>query len=105
MASWASIARAEPAPKPEAKEEDPAARPKIAVVDANAIIAGEGLLSLMRWNDRVVTVPEVLREVRDKQSRAALQNLPFSIETLEPAEDSVKAGARQGGLSFWAAAA
>ena len=39
-----------------------------------------------------MTTPEVLREVRDKQSRAALAALPFSIETREPAEESLKAG-------------
>lgn len=90
--SWAAIARQEPV-KAAPKEEDAAAKPRVAVVDANAIISGEGLLALMRSNDRVVTVPEVLREVRDKQSRQTLQNLPYTIQTQEPAEESMKAGA------------
>lgn len=46
----------------------------------------------MRFADKCVTTPEVLREVRDKQSRAALEALPFTIETHEPGPDAVKAG-------------
>ena len=48
----------------------------------------------VRFADKCVTTPEVLREVRDKQSRAALAALPFTIETREPAEESIKAGER-----------
>lgn len=89
MASWAAIAKAEPV-KQEAKHDDVIKQPRVAVVDANAIINGEHLLSLMRFNDKLVTVPEVLREVRDKQSRQTLQNLPYTIQTEEPSEESVK---------------
>lgn len=90
--SWAAIAKSEPV-KVAQKEEDVEEKPRIAVVDANAIISGESLLQLMRFNDKVVTIPEVLKEIRDKQSRQTLQNLPFTIQTQEPAEESVKAGA------------
>lgn len=93
MASWAAIAKAEPV-KQEAKHDDVIKQPRVAVVDANAIINGEHLLSLMRFNDKLVTVPEVLREVRDKQSRQTLQNLPYTIQTEEPSEESVKSGAK-----------
>ena len=48
--------------------------------------------SQMRFADKCVTTPEVLREVRDKQSRAALEALPFTIETQGPGPDAVKAG-------------
>ncbi|GAB4823751.1 hypothetical protein N2152v2_010797 [Parachlorella kessleri] len=88
--SWAAIARSEPA-KVVQKVEESDSKARIAVVDANAIINGEHLLSLMRFNEKVVTVPEVLKEVRDKQSRQTLQSLPYTIHTQEPAEESVKA--------------
>ena len=93
--SWAAVAKSEPA-KVVQKEEESDSKPRIAVVDANAIISGEHLLSLMRFNEKVVTVPEVLKEVRDKQSRQALQSLPYTIHSQEPAEESVKAGGRVG---------
>jgi RNA-binding protein NOB1 len=89
--SWAAIAGT--APPPAAPVEVPAeSKPRVAVIDANAIIQGVGLLDLLRVADRVVTIPEVLREVRDKQSRSLLESLPFNIEIQEPSDDSVKAG-------------
>jgi RNA-binding protein NOB1 len=89
--SWAAIAKSEPvkaAPVVVIEKE----RQSVAVIDANAIINGNGLLNLMRSAEKIVTIPEVLREVRDKQSRAALEALPFKITTQEPSEESVKAG-------------
>lgn len=91
MSSWASIAKAEPT-KPAPAPVQEVVRPSVAVIDANAIINGAGLLALMASTEKVVTIPEVLREVRDKQSRAALAALPFSIHTQEPTEESIKAG-------------
>lgn len=61
-----------------------------AVVDANAIING---IRFDRMASKVITIPEVLQEVRDKQSRAFMASLPFGIDTQEPAEASSKAGA------------
>ena len=92
--AWADVAKI-PAVKvvPQAPVVD--IKRKTAVIDANAIISGNGLLALLQNTDRVVTVPEVLREVRDKQSRAWLAALPFAIETLEPGEESLKAGGCQ----------
>eukprot|EP00887_Chlorella_sp_A99_P000508 scaffold17.g508.t1 len=90
--SWAAVAST-PAPAP-APAVDAGPAKRVAVLDANALIAGAGLLNLARLADRCVTTPEVLREVRDKQSRQALEALPFEIETLEPEEESVKAGER-----------
>ncbi|PSC73917.1 RNA-binding NOB1 [Micractinium conductrix] len=88
--NWASVAAtAAPVAAPAAPTDGP--KPRIAVVDANALITQHGLLNLARFSDKCITTPEVLREVRDKQSRASLAALPFAIDTQEPAEDSVKA--------------
>ena len=128
--NWASVAAA-PAPKAPAAPDAGPDKPRVAVVDANALITQHGLLNLVRarrsmhaplnfgsaaaaaaaaaskpsptrdysaslpqvrFADKCVTTPEVLKEVRDKQSRQTLATLPFTIETREPDEDSVKAG-------------
>ncbi|CAI9094022.1 OLC1v1029656C1 [Oldenlandia corymbosa var. corymbosa] len=60
----------------------------VAVVDANAIIHGGQ--SLAHVADRFVSVSEVLREIRDPNSRHSLNFLPFSVDTLEPSPDSLK---------------
>jgi len=91
MASWVAVAKTEPTKAAEAPMETEL-KPRVAVLDTNAIINGNGLLNLMRTTDRVITIPEVLREVRDKQSRSTLAALPFKIQTQEPSEDSIKAG-------------
>lgn len=64
----------------------------VGVIDANAVIQRSGLMNLKQTVDRVVTVPEVLREVKDAQSRQAMATLPFEIETEEPSEESLRAG-------------
>ncbi|KAL5981522.1 hypothetical protein ACLOJK_015584 [Asimina triloba] len=62
----------------------------VAVVDANAIIqGGEKLASVA---DKVVSVREVLEEVRDPVSRRRIDFLPFSVETMEPSPESSKKG-------------
>lgn len=90
MGSWAAIARAEAAPPPTALQ-SPDTRPGVIVLDANAVISGIGLLNLAIGTNRVVTTPEVLREVKDKRSRETVAALPLKIETQEPAEESVNA--------------
>ncbi|KAH0647316.1 hypothetical protein KY285_032564 [Solanum tuberosum] len=60
----------------------------VAVVDANAIIQGGDKLN--HSADRFVTVPEVLAEIRDRNSRHSLNLLPFTIDTTEPSPDSLK---------------
>lgn len=65
-------------------------RTPVAVIDANAIIHREGLLNLKREFDRIVTIPQVLAEIRDGNSRQALAALPFSIETQEPTDESLQ---------------
>ena len=62
------------------------------MIDANAIITHQsGLLNLHTQYDRIVTIPEVIAEVRDGQSRQALSTLPFEIEQLTPSEESMRA--------------
>jgi len=65
------------------------------VVDANALVGGRlppgtGARALA-GELRVVSTAEVLAEVRDADSRAALAALPFDVEALAPAEASVAA--------------
>eukprot|EP00741_Cyanophora_paradoxa_P017373 tig00020964_g16782.t1 len=58
------------------------------VVDANAVIKG---IKLERLNAKLVTVSEVLGEVRDKEARGQLALLPVDVQTREPSEDAMKA--------------
>lgn len=89
MGTWAAVTRLD-APKaaPLVQKLD-SANISVAVVDTNAVISG---VQLHRIADTAVTIPEVLSEVRDKNTRQALANLPFALECKEPTEESVKAG-------------
>eukprot|EP01026_Neomeris_dumetosa_P067831 TRINITY_DN6627_c0_g1_i7.p2 TRINITY_DN6627_c0_g1~~TRINITY_DN6627_c0_g1_i7.p2 ORF type:complete len:559 (+),score=79.66 TRINITY_DN6627_c0_g1_i7:63-1739(+) len=81
MGSWAQIAGQ---PKPVVEQVDSEWFNKantICVVDANAIITGT---RVDRLGDVVVSIPEVLSEVRDKKSREFLDQLPFGIRTMHP---------------------
>ena len=92
MGSWATVASLE-APVQKAAQAtliEKSAK-KTAVVDTNAIVAG---LQLHTLAERAVTVSEVLKEVRDARSRQFLATLPFGIECLEPAFESLAAGKR-----------
>ncbi|AQK61116.1 uncharacterized protein LOC100276770 [Zea mays] len=60
----------------------------VAVVDANAVISGAPALSTSAG--RLVTVPEVLEEVRDAAARRRLGLLPIPVETVDPAPEFVK---------------
>lgn len=60
----------------------------VAVVDANAVISGGSALSTSAG--RLVTVPEVLEEVRDAAARRRLALLPVPVETVDPAPEFVK---------------
>lgn len=88
--NWAAVAKSEPAKA--APVVDVGDKQRVAVVDANALITQHGILNLVRFADKCVTTAEVLREVRDKQSRQTLAALPFTIDTQEPLDESVKAG-------------
>ena len=90
MTTWAGIAGHDAAPPAKPPQDQATADQRsTAVVDANAIIAG---LQLERISEQVVTIAEVLREIRDKQSREYLEALPVSIQCLEPSDESVRAG-------------
>lgn len=90
-ASWAAVAKAAPAPTITAAADDgPAFIGQTVILDANVLISGTPLS--LALTERVVTVPEVLAEIRDKQSRQAVESLPFIIKTLEPSDESLTAG-------------
>ncbi|KAB2632699.1 RNA-binding protein NOB1-like [Pyrus ussuriensis x Pyrus communis] len=59
----------------------------MAVVDANAIIQGGE--SLSHCADKLVSIPEVMEEVRDPVSRHRLAFLPFEVQTVEPSPESL----------------
>lgn len=54
------------------------------ILDSNAFIRGYGLSNLLRFAKNIVTIDEVLQEIRDSKARETLQNLPFSLDTLSP---------------------
>ncbi|KAJ1397252.1 hypothetical protein B484DRAFT_313908, partial [Ochromonadaceae sp. CCMP2298] len=58
------------------------------VLDAGAIIRGHGL-SLYHKAKRIVTVPDVLAEIRDSKARDSLLSLPFEIEERTPSQASI----------------
>jgi hypothetical protein len=66
------------------------APPRIAVLDANALIGGGAELQSLA--ERFVTISEVLAEIRDQASRQALASLPFKLEVLSPSEEALAAG-------------
>ena len=61
------------------------------VLDAGALIRGHGL-SLYHRSKRIITVPDVLMEIRDSKARELLLSLPFEIEERIPAQSSINIG-------------
>ena len=61
------------------------------VVDANAIVKG---LRLERLAEEAVTIPEVLKEIKDKQARHTLATLPFELHVRDPDAESIQAEVR-----------
>ena len=61
------------------------------VLDAGAIIRGHGL-NLFKNAKRIVTVHEVIGEIRDSKARELLNSLPYEIEEISPSNESFKAG-------------
>ena len=91
MSSYAAALRTEdPVAAPHGGSAQPVHGPKrtVAVIDTNAVVRG---MRVERLADDAVTVPGMLAEVRDAQSRQALAQLPFGIETREPDADAVAA--------------
>ena len=62
----------------------------VLVVDSGAIIRGHGT-NFHRIAKRLVTVSEVLNEIRDSKAREFLESLPFELEVLSPSEASLRA--------------
>lgn len=90
MATWASIAtkgHQQPAEPSEAAA--PAQKKSCAVIDTNAIIDGS---QLQLYGKHLATIPEVLKEVRDKKTRDFLERFPFTIKSMEPDPESFRAG-------------
>ncbi|OWZ07429.1 RNA-binding protein NOB1 [Phytophthora megakarya] len=58
------------------------------VIDSGAIIKDTNLAVLA---ENFWTVPDVLDEIRDKKSRAVLDQLPFTLQTREPSAEAMKA--------------
>ena len=95
MASWATVARAAPHPREAGgvAVQPAVAASSTAVVDANAVIAG---IPPDVRAQRMVTVKEVMAELRDRKTRDALAGLPFAIEVMEPSESGLAAGRAKG---------
>ena len=60
-----------------------------AVIDSGPLIRGLRLETLHA--ERLVTVPEVLREIRDQRTRHMLDSLPVELETKEPSSEAMEA--------------
>ena len=61
------------------------------VLDAGAIIKGHGM-NLFIDSNVIVTVPEVIAEIRDSKSRDLLSRLPFELEERAPSAESLRTG-------------
>jgi RNA-binding protein NOB1 len=60
------------------------------VLDAGAIIRGHGL-NLFKNTKTIVTVHEVLAEIRDSKARDLLMSLPYEIEERTPSAEAFRA--------------
>ena len=69
---------------------DPDVNLKHLVIDAGAIINGQGY-SYFNRSEKFWTVVEVLNEIRDGKSRALLASLPFEIQVRAPSDTAMKA--------------
>ena len=90
MASWASIATK--GPQLPAEPSQPAistVQKSCAVIDTNALVDGS---QLQTYGEQLATIPEVLKEVRDKKTREYLERLPFQLQSMEPSPVSLRAG-------------
>jgi len=62
---------------------------KFLVVDSGPIIRGARIETM--GAERLVTIPEVLSELRDEQTRARIAAMPFELEVREPSDESIAA--------------
>lgn len=61
------------------------------ILDAGALIKGYGL-NLYTKSKQIITVPEVMSEIRDHKARDLLEKLPFDIVERIPSQESVNLG-------------
>ena len=62
---------------------------EILVVDSSVLIKNAPLNNL---TDRVYTIPGVVAEIKDENTRASLQVLPYDFKLKEPNSDALKFG-------------
>jgi RNA-binding protein NOB1 len=60
---------------------------KVLVVDTGAILKGA---RLEVYAEVFYTIPEVVGEVRDRQAREQLQQLPYELQVRQPTEAAMK---------------
>ena len=59
------------------------------VADSGAFIKGA---PLQEWSENVVTVKEVVTEIRDARTRQRLQFLPYNLTFREPSHSAIQHG-------------
>ena len=69
------------------------------VVDSGPVIKGARLE--VAEADNYITVPEVLKEIRDRQARTGLQLLPFDLDVKEPSDEALAKGERASSARAW----
>ncbi len=68
----------------------PSSQPTL-VLDAGAFISGADLANRFGAAYRYVTIPDVIKEVKDERSRQAMARFPFAIESLSVRKESLSA--------------
>ena len=61
----------------------------VLVADSGAFIKGA---PLQKWSSKVVTIREVIAEIRDKATRERLQVLPYELTFKEPSTEALQHG-------------
>ncbi|KAK4558191.1 hypothetical protein RGQ29_007806 [Quercus rubra] len=86
---WSIIVKSQPPPKPNPETPTPSTRGiAVAVVNANTLIEGDNKLT--RSANKLVTISEVMVEVRDPTSHHCLSFLlPSSLHSMNPSPDSL----------------
>lgn len=64
---------------------------KYLVLDTGAFIKGN-VIELYNKAENIVTISEVIGEIRDSKARDVLERLPFEVELRNPSVESIKAG-------------
>ena len=62
---------------------------RLLVADSNAFIKG---VPLEKLSDQVVTVKDVVSEIRDAETRRRLQVLPYELSFREPSQSAIRHG-------------